>query len=213
MTAKINAILGLVILAVAGYAGYELLQARLTQQVYRQRLVALADDYQALRQRYNDAVRRTAVTELIVADGQVSVRIRNATGVVRTIETPFSPENEIYVDYVVVDGRLWIRRIFDDQTSPRDALVIDPQLVDIDWDDETALHGKAAYRRLSDGTWQVTVTGDGALGLARQKAGEETQLIHAPKLQPHEPIEQTLERDMEQIGLLDLLWQAVSSNP
>lgn len=208
MTARINAILGFAILAVAGYVGYELLQSRVTTAVYRDRLVELADDYESLRLRYNEAVRRTAVTELLVESGRVCVRIRNAEGVVETIDTPFDPQREIYVDYVVIDGRLWIRRVFDENTAPSQAVLIEPKLARIDWDDEQAVHGQAAYRQLSDGTWIVTITGDGALGLSRLEPGSISELVHAPQVKRHEPIDQVIERDLDRVTVMDLLKQA-----
>ena len=216
MTAKINAIFGFIILAVAAYIGYALLQSRVTTAVYRDRLVELADDYEALRQHYNEAVRRTAVTELVVENGGVCVRVRNAAGVVETIATPFDASREIYVDYVVIDGRLWIRRVFDDRTPPSEAVVVDPKLVEVDWDDAKAVHGKAAYRRLSDGVWIVTVTGDGALGLSRIEvdplaipgAGVASELVHAPLMKKHEPIEESVRRELDGVSVMDVLKQA-----
>ena len=49
-------------------------------EVYRERLAAVASDYEELRGRFNEAVRRTAVTELVVENGALSVAIRNAGG-------------------------------------------------------------------------------------------------------------------------------------
>jgi hypothetical protein len=95
------------------------------------------------------------------------VAIRDASGAVRTIETPFDPSREIYVDFVVLDGRLWIRRVFDDRTPPEQGVLIDPALAEIDWSEDEAAHGKATYRALGPGRWIVSVTGDGSLGLAR----------------------------------------------
>ena len=208
MITKINAILGFAILAVAAYVGFELLQSRVTNAVYRDRLVELADDYESLRERYNAAVRRTAVTELLVEDGKICVRIRNAEGLVKVVDTPFDADREIYVDYVVVDGRLWIRRVFDDQTAPSDAIVIEPKLAEIDWSAPDALHGKAAYRQLSDGTWIVTITGDGSLGLAKLQNDEAAELVHAPPVRQFEPIEDAIEQDLDRITVIDLLKQA-----
>jgi len=86
--------------------------------------------------------------------------------VLREIPTSFNPEGEIYIDYVVVGGRLWIRRVFDAQTPPAEGLVIDPHVAEIDWSGDTVNVGKAVYRRLDEGRWVVTVTGNGSLGLA-----------------------------------------------
>src|SRR5690606_19499101 len=109
----------LVLLTVAGaMVGYRLVESKITADIYRDRLVTLSEDYETLRRTYNEAVRRTAVTELLVEGDTVCVVIRTAAGVLRKIATPYSPDSEVYVDYVVVDGRLWIRRVFDAHTPP-----------------------------------------------------------------------------------------------
>lgn len=208
ITSKINTLLGLTVLAVAAYVGYELLQSRVTTAVYHDRLVELADDYESLRQRYNDAVRQTAVTELLVEDGHVCVRVRNAVGVVEVVPTPFDASRELYVDYVVIGGRLWIRRVFDDRTPPSAGVVIDPKLAKIDWSDADAVQGKAAYRQLSDGVWIITVTGDGALGLSRVADDAKVELVHAPQIRKHEPVEEAVRRDLDNVSVLDVLKQA-----
>src|SRR5690554_4211377 len=56
---------------------------------------ALRQSYEQLRQTYNEAVAKTAVTELVVEDGTLCVTIRTAEGVDRTIPTPFDPSKEI----------------------------------------------------------------------------------------------------------------------
>ena len=50
-----------------------MVESRVAADIYRQRLTALGADYEALRGRYNEAVRKTAVTELLVKDGSLSV--------------------------------------------------------------------------------------------------------------------------------------------
>src|SRR5512134_1848657 len=136
------------VLALTGLAGHQLLRMGLAADVYRARLEQTVQDYEILRGQYNQAVRRTAVTELIVEDGRLAVAIRDAGGEIRRIETPFDPSREIYVDFVVLDGRLWIRRVFDDRTPPEQGVLIDPALAQIDWSGDEAAHGKAAYRAL-----------------------------------------------------------------
>ena len=68
------------------------------------------------------------------------------------IPTALGPAAEIYVDYVVRDGRLWIRRVFDSETPPATAVVVDPALADIEWSAEGEAYGKAAYRALGEST-------------------------------------------------------------
>jgi hypothetical protein len=179
----------LLLVAAAAFATYRLLEASLAADVYRERLALLSRDYEQLRGQYNDAVRRTAVTELRVEDGKLSVVVRTAAGELRSFETPYDPSREIYVDYVVLDGRLWIRRLFDDRTPPGDGMTIDPQLVDIDWQAIEAGHGKAAYRALGAGRWVVDVTGDGSLGLARRDPEASVELAPAPPIREFQPLD------------------------
>ncbi len=91
----------------AGVVGYRLTESRIAMGVYRDRLQALNKDYEQLRSTYNQAVQKTAVTELLIQGKTLCVTIRTAEGVVKTLPTPFDPSREIYVDYVVIDGRLY----------------------------------------------------------------------------------------------------------
>lgn len=187
----------------AALLGYHLIRAEVTESVYRQRLEDVASQYESLREQYNDAVRRTAVTELLVHDGHLSVRIRNAAGVIKEIPTDFDPRNEIYVDYAIVDGRLWIRRVFDALTPPSKGLIIDPELAEIDWEGERATFGKAVYRSLGDGRWVVTASGDGSLGL--MLAGDEPTVLSAPvPIGSFEEIHSELRDEIANIGPSDV---------
>lgn len=187
-------------LLIAGaYIGYRMIRADLVADVYRSRLDTLAKDYDSLRSIYNQAVARTAVTELVVKEGVLSVRVRNAEGVLREISTPYDPRGEIYVDYVVLDGRLWIRRVFDAKTAPSEGLVIDPALANVRFDASPGTVGKAVYRSLSEGRWVVTVTGDGSLGLARAR-DEGVELAAAPAVRDHEQISGDAKRAAQAIG-------------
>jgi len=192
----------------AGYFGYRMLRADLAASVYRARLAELADNYESLRATYNEAIRKTAVTELLVHEGSLCVRVRTSDGILKTIETPFDPRREIYVDYVVLDGRLWIRRVFDDATRPADAVVIDPALASITWNEKGAAHGKAVYRSLTDGRWVITVTGDGSLGLARAGDVDDppaSELMHAPGVKDYEEITAAARAEADAIGVGEVL--------
>lgn len=156
-----------ILVAASGFLTWRLVHADVESRVYRQRLVQLANDYRHLRDRYNDAVRRTVVNELVVHDGALYVRVRNAAGTISLIETPADPAKEIFADFVVVDGRLWIRRVYDQSTPPEFGFTIDDKLGPIPWDDDPKAVGKVVYRPLSEGRWAVSVSGDGSLGLAR----------------------------------------------
>lgn len=185
-------------------AGYRAVESRVAAEVYRDRLASLGADYEALRDRYNEAVRRTAVTELLVEDGRLRVVVRTSEGVQRTLPTPFDPSGEIYVDFVVAGGRLLIRRIFDAETPPREGMVIDPDLLEIDWSDPRLAVGKAVYRRLGEGRWVVTVTGDGSLGLTRRDDPAPENLPPSPDIRDYEQLEQALAAEIEHIGPSDV---------
>lgn len=212
-------IIGLFVLLTggAGFVGYRALRADVVASVYRQRLHELAGEYETLRTRYNEAVRRTAVTELVVNQGHLCVRVRDVDGVVKTFDTPFDPSGEIYCDYVVRDGRVWIRRVFDGQTPPVKGVVIDPRWAEVDWSqssdqDEQAV-GKAVYRALSDGRWVVTVTGDGSLGLRRvgdadSALTDDLGLARGPEVKRFEEIEARARAEAESIGWREV-WGAL----
>ncbi|MDJ0849830.1 MAG: hypothetical protein QNK04_15785, partial [Myxococcota bacterium] len=104
MTSRLLALVLLALLALTGFAGFRVLESQLAADVYQARLAELAADHEALRSLYNEAVRRTAVTELRVEDGTLAVVIRTAEGELQTLPSPYDPRNEIYVDYVVADG-------------------------------------------------------------------------------------------------------------
>ena len=176
------------LVAFAGVVTWRILEAEIEAEIYRERLGEISGDLTALREQYNEAVRKTAVTELVVEGNTLSVTIRGGDGSRQTFPTPFDPSREIYVDYVVVDGRLWIRRIFDEQTAPDRGLLIDPGLAQIDWNRVGASHGKATYRALHDGRWVVSVSGDGSLGLAPSPVGVSTPLSPPPPVRDYTPV-------------------------
>ncbi len=166
----------LLVLGLGVFAAYRLARAHARAEVYRARLAALAEEHQALRARYNQAVERTAVTELWVEHGKLSVVVATADHELRRIETPFDPNLEIHVDYVVSEGRLWIRRIHDSDTPASKGLLIDPALAHIDWKDGDGKRGIAIYRPLGEGRWVVSVSGNGALTLESAPPKARTQL-------------------------------------
>lgn len=178
----VNRIIGLIGLAAVLTGGYMFVRWRLDEVMYERRLKSLSKRYEALQERYRTAVRKTAVTELLVEEGALAVVIRTIEGRLQTIATPFNPEREIYIDYVIADGRIWIRRVFDSATPPERALVIDPEWSTVDWSAPGSVHGKAVYRRLEPGRWVVTVTGNGSLGLARLADGQKTGMVRAPEI-------------------------------
>lgn len=118
LTRTISTSIMLAVIAAAGILGYQYIRAGAAADIYRTRLATLADEYEGLRTTYNEAVRKSAVTELQVEDGKLSVLVVSETGILRRIETPYDPAGEVYVDYIVRDSRLWIRRVFDANTPP-----------------------------------------------------------------------------------------------
>jgi hypothetical protein len=200
MISRVVSFFLILLLAVSGFSAFRLLEATLAADVYRERLAELSEDYESLLGQYNEAVRRTAVTELLVEDGRLTVVIRTAQGDLQSLESSLDPRKEIYVDYVVHDGRLWIRRLFDEDTPPGEGMVIDPRFVDIDWDLASESHGKAAYRALDEGRWVVDVTGDGSLGLARRDRDETVRLSAPPPVREYPPIERAVEDRLGRVG-------------
>ncbi len=201
----------LVVLGAGLYGGYRYVESRVVTDLYRQRLKDVANEYEQLRQRYNQVVRKTAVTELVVADGRLSVVVRTAAGELRRIETPFDPAREIYVDYVIKDSRLWVRRVFDDTTPPIDGIVIDPLLGDVDWLDPSLQHGKAVYRALDEGRWVVTVSGDGSLVLARAVEPAEAELAPPPVIGQFQTLDQQVRQQADHIGPGDVIGRLIGN--
>lgn len=190
---------------VIGVVGLRLARADAAERVYRERLEALAGDYESLRADYNRAVRRTAVTELVVKDGTVTALVRSAHGAIAEVPTKADPSKEVYVDFALVDGRVWIRRVFDAGTRPSDATVIDPRLADVDWDAPTASVGQAVYRTLGEGRWVVKVSGDGALGLERVSDDAVVSLSEAPEVRSFEEVQAEVEDRVGKVGWRDAL--------
>jgi hypothetical protein len=202
------ALFTMLLLVVGGYLALSRARADLRADIYRDRLEEVARDYTALVEQFNSAVTQAAVTELVVDEGSMSVRVRSRRGVETVIPTPYDPQREIYVDYVVIGGRLWIRRVFDDRTPPTEGIVIDPELVDVDWDEPGAVVGKAVYRSLGEGVWQVNVTGQGALGLVRVDESQRRPLIEAPEVLEFDTIEAAVREEQERVSFGDLLKKA-----
>ncbi len=198
-----------VLLGLGSFAGWKLAESRVTVDVYRDRLRRVSNDYESLRAMYNQAVRRTAVTELLVGNDELSVVIRTADGERRVIGTPYDPEREIYCDYALVDGRLWIRRVYDDRTPPREGTVINPDFAEIDWDAPGARYGNAVYRSLGEGRWIITVTGDGSLGLVRGRDDVPSALSPPPEVRDYDQMQRQIESELDKVGALDVLRRAV----
>ena len=201
---------GLVLVAVLAGVAYRLALSRVEVGIYRDRLMGLSEEYESLRSRYNEAVARTAVTELIVKDGRLSLVIRTIQGVERVIDTPFDPRREVYCDYVVLDGRLWIRRVYDSHTAPRDGLVVDKELQDVNWNDPAARYGKAVYRSLEEGRWVVTVTGDGSLALVKVEPKAQVTLSGPPPVRDYEQLKKQVDDSLAKVTPGEVLKRVIS---
>ena len=195
-------------LGLAGIAGYQWARATVAQDIYRDRLVLLQEDYRALAQQYNQAVTPRPVTELKVEDGKVCVIVRKGEDETVEIPTPFNAwEDELFVDYALVDGRLLIRRVFDEHTAARSdkTVVVDPELVEVDWTNPAIPFGKAIYRsKMSDGRWIISVTGDGSLGLKKIADDAPVLLEEKPPVYEFKPIDEKTREDVEAIGVGDV---------
>ncbi|MEM1447227.1 MAG: hypothetical protein AAGF84_14300 [Planctomycetota bacterium] len=200
---RLTTLASLVLIVGAGVLGYQVLRNGVAADVYHDRLVELNDDHNELIDQYNKAVTRTAVTELVIEDGTVCVNVRTADGQLDSHAVDADPSHPIYVDYVVKDSRLLIRRVFDSKSVPDDAGVIDSDLLDLDWADPTVKHGQAIYRQLTDGRWIVTVSGDGSLALAKVDEDVEVDLLATPKIDEFDPVEAT-QQAIEQITPADV---------
>jgi len=209
MTKALTTVAMAMLVSAGGWFGYRFAESKIAVDIYRDRLQTLSTEYEALIDQYNEAVRKTAVTELIVEDGELTVAIRQADGQVRTIETPFDPSMEIFCDYVLMDGRLWIRRVYDDATPPREGVVIDPDVNYVDWDAPGARYGNAVYRSLDEGRWIVTVTGDGSLGLVKTDRDGPTPLSPPPQVRDYVEIEQQIRREVDSIGFSEVIGRAL----
>ena len=191
--------------AITAVVGLKIAKAETANQVYRDRLSDLSTDYKSLAAQYNQAVRQTAVTELIVKDRKITVEIRTIEGEQETIETPCNADKEIYVDFALIAGRLWIRRVFDADTPPSQATIINPKLANVDWDSEGALVGQAVYRQLDEGRWIVNAAGDGALALTRVDDDQIINLSPPPTVKAYEEVQSQVDEELEKITWRDVL--------
>ena len=207
MTKRVFLPTALLLAAAASVAGYHWAKASVAQDIYRDRLTRLQSDYQHLAEQYNKAITPRPVTELLVENQKVCVLVRKGDGELVRVPTPFNGwENDVYVDYVLADGRLLIRRVFEikngqDTSKP---VQVDADLVQVQWGD-TIPFGKAIYRsKMQDGRWVVSVTGDGSLTLKRVDDDEPIQLATQPKIKKFEPVDERADEAVERIGVGDV---------
>lgn len=191
--------------AITTVVGLKIAKAEAANMVYQDRIRDLSTDYESLAAQYNQAVRQTAVTELVVKDRKITVQIRTIEGEQETIETPCNADKEIYVDFALIAGRLWIRRVFDADTPPSQATIINPKLANVDWDSEGALVGQAVYRQLDEGRWVVNASGDGALALTKVDDDQIVNLSPPPSIKAYEEVQSQVDEELEKITWRDVL--------
>ncbi len=196
---------------IVGVVGLRFARADAANSVYQSRLRALSTDYESLRSQYNTAVRQTAVTELVVKDRSVTVQVRTIEGAVETIKTSADADKEVYVDFALIEGRLWIRRVFDADTPPSLATVINPKLAVVNWDAQNAVVGQAVYRQLGEGRWVVNTSGDGALALTRVPEDQIVILSPPPEIGAFDEIQSEVDEEIEKVNWRDI-FSAVMGN-
>jgi hypothetical protein len=200
-------------------AFYQHSRGNVVAEIYRQRLQDLSGKYQDLRGQYNQVVRKTAVTELVQEKGRLNVVIRTAEGVLETIPTTLDPKSEIHVEYVVQNGRLWIRRAYS-LSDPNghgearaDVRLINPKLADLPWATDPNLQGLSVFRRdLSEGRWVVTVTGNAALGLTKLKAGEPARLSGPPAVNAYPELQREIQADIDKLSVVEIAQRMLSGS-
>ncbi len=206
----------LAVVGAAGIAGVKLTRAQMAEDIYRDRLTGLAADYAKLRDQYERALSQSVVTELEVEDGHLNVRYRRGDGELAEVPTPLDTSKEIFVDFYVAGNRVGIRRIFDSSMPPDQALVLDEPWNAMAADAPPTTFGRAVYRRLSDGRWSVTMTGNGSLGLEQVPDGQRTVLAAPPpQITPEAPVIASDEA-IEEITVSDMVgWlrQRITSCP
>lgn len=197
------AILGAV--TAVSFIGLKVARAEAASSVYQDRLRDLSTEYESLRSHYNQAVRQTAITELVVKDRKITVQVRTIEGDQEIIETSCNADKEIYVDFALINGRLWIRRVFDADTPPSQATIINPKLANVDWDSEGALVGQAVYRQLGEGRWIVNAAGDGALALTKVPEDQIVNLSPPPEIKSYEEVQSQVDQEIDKVTWRDVL--------
>jgi len=107
MTAITRYFIPAILTACVALTGFFWVREEVTTRIYREKILDLSREYAALADQYNHAVRQSAITELEVTPDTLTVVIRTLEGTIRRIPTPFNPQDEIFVDYILGDGRIW----------------------------------------------------------------------------------------------------------
>lgn len=208
MTKKLATLCFIAITVVAFVMGYNFMRSNIAADFYRDRLREEVEKREALRQSFNEAVKKTIVTELLVQeDESICVVFVNADNTERVVPTPFKMGAVVYVDFIVLDNRVFLRRVYDEDTKPSEALFIDPQMQTIDWKKMDDLQGNAPFARLNKkGRWTVSVTGNNALQLTKADDSAKRQpLTYAPTVKDYEEIAKEMDAQIDDIGVGDVI--------
>ncbi|MEM9020615.1 MAG: hypothetical protein AAGC44_08630 [Planctomycetota bacterium] len=197
------------LLAIATAVGYKWAKASMAKDIYRDRLVQAQAEYQDLAQQYNQAITPRPVTELLVDEGRVCVVVRKGKETV-TVPTDFDVrENQVYVDYLLEDNRLLIRRVFEfnriTAVPPDKVVYVDPELLEVDWDPESTPYGLAlSSSNLTDGRYIISVTANGSLGFEKIDDDAPIDLADRPYIREFDPAEEQADTDAASIGIGDV---------
>lgn len=196
------------VLALALLLGYNFARSTIAADFYRDRFHDELRRNEALRQSFNEVVRKNVVTELVVnEDDSVCVVFVDGNNEEKIVPTPFKKGAVVYVDFMMNDGRLYLRRLFDEKTAPADALVIDPQLQTVKTQPDSELFGNAPYARLNQrGRWVVNATHNGALELKKaDDTAPREPIVRNLQVRDYKEIERDVNSKADEIGPQDVL--------
>ena len=193
------------VLAILGTLLWQWGKAAVARDAYRVRLADLETKHNQLVNDYNLAIRRSAVCEVLQKGGKLTVRVRTDDGQTEEIPLAFDPVHEIHFDFVCLDGRLHMRRVYDDQTAPAAGTLIQSKLAQVDWSAHADDRGLVLYRPLvEEGRYALKVSGNGALTLEKMDDQEISRLEQAPKLRRFEPAE-TMKNAGQEPGAMEII--------
>ncbi len=206
---QVSMVIAIGALAVAATTAlFQLTKNQIAADIWRDRTRQLVDENQQLADRYNRAVRYSAVTELLVSEDSIEVVLRTPEGVLKTIPTDFDPSNEIHIDLILRNGRAWFRQVLEEpRRDGKGPLFIDPRLTEIDWTDPEVLQGQRVYHGgLTPGRWVVSVSGHGAMRLTRVDDEDASyELVHAPEVHDFAEIERDASNKLNEVSHRDVL--------
>ena len=212
MMRRIGQVVFVGVLALAVLLGYNFVRSNIAADFYRDRLREEVKKHEALRQTFNEVVRKTVVTELVVNDDDsVCVVFIDGNNQEKVVPTKFKKGAVVYVDFMVNDGKLFLRRLFDHKTAPADGLVIDPLAQTVNEDEsEREEFGSAPYARLNQkGRWVVNATQNGALELKKaDDSAPRRPIVRDLPVRDYKEIEKEINTQVDEIGPKDV-WQSL----